>query len=772
MLHFHKLCALISIMFFSITLTGQASFVMETFTTDNFPILQDCVVDMNGDHLDDIVGISNNVLVIAYQELDGSFSYKYHYQNFKTTADWSICAGDIDANGFNDLIIGGSSAVSFVYANNNGSAFSEDAKDPYIFAQRTNFVDINNDGHLDAFICHDVGQNQPYRNDGNGNLVLDQSLITTPLGPGNYESVWVDYDNDGDIDMHMSKCVLGAGPSDPNRINLLYSNDGNGNFTEVGEAAGLADGDQSWVSIFEDFDNDGDFDVFTLNHEQANQLQRNNGDGTFTNVTMGSGLETTDLSAYEGLAADFDNDGDIDILRDNFNTFSNEFYINNGDMTFTIVPTDVTTGALGDLNNDGFIDVLKGLNVFYNQGNDNHWLRINTIGRESNRNGIGARIEAHGDFGMKIKEVRASASWSPMSTLGTHIGLGATEQIDSIVVKWPSGLRSVLIDPVVDQVYTVDEFDCPSELVNVTVDGELSFCDGESAELSAPAGFTYLWSTGETSQSITVDSTGGYNVTVSSATGCTAFSKVLDVNKLSDAVSVLAPDGLEFCGAPIRLQADTDQPVVWSTGETTQTIWIDEEGDYFVSAENDCGDNVQSETVAIENVSVNAPSPIDTTVAAGIELLTFSIEGNFVLWYDELDGNPIFIGNDFFISNITENDTFYVQSVVFLPNGQECYSERVPITIFVETTATNDFISEIGLKVYPNPAQGKITVDATNIGKVASIKLYDSQGKLVEHTQSTSGILTHLEWTTENGILWIVVETDRGIYRAEIVSMR
>ena len=744
MYNFYKLFPFLVLMFSSVVLLAQVDFNKRAFTTENFPVFQDCVVDMNGDHLDDIVGLSRNILVIGYQELDGSFSFRYNHQNFETTPDWSICAGDIDANGFNDLIIGGSSAVSFVYANENGTAFTEDAKQPYIFAQRTNFVDIDNDGHLDAFICHDVGQNQPYRNDGNGNLTLDQSLITTPLGPGNYESVWVDYDNDGDIDMHMSKCVQGAGPNDPDRINLLYNNDGNGNFTEVGEAAGLADGDQSWVSIFEDFDNDGDFDVFTLNHAIANQLQRNNGDGTFTNVTVGSGLDQTELGAYEGLGADFDNDGDIDILRDNFTTGQSEFYINNGDMTFTIVPTDVTPGALGDLNNDGFIDVLKETSVFYNQGNDNHWLRINTIGRQSNRNGIGARVEAHGEFGIKIKEVRASASWSPMSTLSTHIGLGTAEQLDSIVVKWPSGLKSVLTNPAVDQVYTIDELDCPTEFVSLTTVGDLNLCDGESVELTAPAGFAYLWNTGEASQSITVSNTGGYNVTVTSPSGCTAFSKVLDVTRLSDPVAILAPDGLEFCGAPVRLQADTDQAVVWSTGETTQTIWIDEEGDYFVSSENQCGDNVQSETVTIENISVNAPSPIDTTVIAGIDFLTFSIEGDFVIWYDEFDGNPIFIGNDFFISNVVENDTFWVQTVIFLPNGQECYSEKVPITINVETTATNDFISEIGLKVYPNPTRGEVHISLRK-EQLVGLKVRDISGKEIRSFRRSSSELYSLE---------------------------
>ena len=183
----------------STSIFAQLTFQQQAFVTGSFPVFQNCVVDMNGDHLDDIVGISDNVLVIAAQQEDGTFVTTSHFQNFQNTADWSICAGDIDANGFNDLIIGDTEFVSFVYANNNGSAYTEEAKPSPIFSQRSTFADIDNDGHLDAFICHDVNQNHPYRNDGNGNLTLDQSLITTPANtPGNYESVFVDYDNDGD----------------------------------------------------------------------------------------------------------------------------------------------------------------------------------------------------------------------------------------------------------------------------------------------------------------------------------------------------------------------------------------------------------------------------------------------------------------------------------------------------------------------------------------------------------------------------------------------
>ena len=726
----------------STSIFAQLTFQQQAFVTGSFPVFQNCVVDMNGDHLDDIVGISDNVLVIAAQQEDGTFVTTSHFQNFQNTADWSICAGDIDANGFNDLIIGDTEFVSFVYANNNGSAYTEEAKPNPIFSQRSTFADIDNDGHLDAFICHDVNQNHPYRNDGNGNLTLDQSLITTPANtPGNYESVFVDYDNDGDLDMHLTKCVQNALPDDPNRINLLYNNDGNGNYTEVAAQAGLADSDQSWVSMFEDFDGDGDFDVFTLNHEVSNKLMLNNGDGTFTDVTEGSGLEDSFLGAVLGLAADFDNDGDIDILRN----FPSQFYFNNGDMTFTTETVNFFIGSMGDLNNDGYMDIVEGHDVYYNQGNANHWLRINTVGRESNRNGIGAKVEAYGDFGMKLREVRAGRSWAPMTTLGTHIGLGPFTEIDSLVVKWPSGLRSVILNPAVDQVYTIDELDCPTEFINVETVGTLQICDGESVLLTAPAGFQYLWSTDEVTQSINITESGGYNVTVTRPGGCTSFSKVINVENLADSLEITAPDGLEFCGAPIRLQADTDQPVVWSTGETSQTIFVREEGEFFVTSINACGNQVQSESIIIESLIVDPPMAQDTIVPVGTDSLILEVQGGFVLWYaQEVGGAPLQIGNTFLVEDITENDTIWIQLVTPLASGQECLSERVPLSITVETLSADDFDTITDLVIYPNPAKGHIHVSVSD-QLLTGVIIRDISGRAIKNYVRSSSNLYNLD---------------------------
>ena len=311
---------------------------------------EDCAADMNGDFLDDVVRVGNNSITIDYQQADGAFTQTIFNMPLQNLPGWSICAGDIDGNGYNDLLFGSGERVSFIYANENGTAYREDYHSEFIFSQRSTFADINNDGHLDAFVCHDVDQSHPYRNDGNGNLVLDQNLIQTMDSPGNYAAIWVDYDNDRDIDLYVTKCKLGSNPGDPDRTNRLYRNNGDGTYSEVAEEANMADNAQSWATVFEDFDNDGDFDAFIVNHDFANRFMLNNGDGTFTDIIDSTGITPQDLGAWENAAADFNNDGFVDILSE----MANALYINNGDLTFTGQSLSVDEGGIGDFNNDGF----------------------------------------------------------------------------------------------------------------------------------------------------------------------------------------------------------------------------------------------------------------------------------------------------------------------------------------------------------------------------------------------------------------------------------
>lgn len=421
-----------------------------------------CVADMNGDYLDDIVTVGTNAMTILTQQTTGGFiSTTFALPNLSANPSWSITAGDYDKNGYNDLVFGSGSRLTVVKANSNGTSYTEVSYPQNIFTQRTNFIDINNDGHLDLWACHDVAQSHAYRNDGLGNLNFDISLMPTLAVGGNYQSMWTDYDNDGDMDMYLAKCRGGAPVGDPQRINLLYKNNGNGTFTESGALAGVNDGSQSWSTAIEDFDNDGDMDFILSNISDTNKFYRNNNDGTFTDIYATTGIDPQ-IGSWEIQTADFNNDGWVDFIWQN----GKEMYLNNGDLTFTGYDLPFSEGGIGDLNNDGFLDIQFANKVYFNVPNNNNWIKVNLEGVTSNKNGIGARVEIYGNWGKQIREIRSGHGFSHQSTLNAHFGIGNETLINQLIIRWPSGIVDVINNPSSNMSITITEGSSPLNIVN------------------------------------------------------------------------------------------------------------------------------------------------------------------------------------------------------------------------------------------------------------------------------------------------------------------
>lgn len=622
---------------------------------------RDCAVDMNGDHLDDVVRVTNSGIYIDYQLPEGGFNGVFYPLNIQNMPSWSIAAADIDENGYTDLLFGNGSRVSFVMFNDDGTAFTEDARPEYIFCQRSTFADIDNNGAIDAFVCHDVDQSHPYRNDGDGYLVLDQSLIPTLDEAGNYSAIWVDYDNDNDIDLYITKCSGGAPAGSPRRINLLYRNNGDGTFTEVGEDANMDDDDQSWTTVFEDFDNDGWFDAYIANHVWANRLMHNNQDGTFTDIIAGSGLNPSDLGTWNCDGHDFDNNGFVDI----FCQTSSELYLNQGNNTFIGQDLSFNTGGVGDFNNDGFLDVIRGNGLWINNGNANNWVKLNLEGLVSNKDGIGARVEIFGDWGIQVREVRSGESFAPMSTLSVHFGIGAATEIDQIVVTWPSGLVTTLNNPDINTSYEVVEAPCIAAPSTIVAAGSTSICPGESVTLTADAGDGYTWSTGETTQTIEVSESGTYYAIVW-IDECAAVSNEIEVDVIveEDPSIQLNGDDVICEGQEVELIAGPASSWEWSNGMTGQTITVSTGGDYSVTITGLC-ESVQltSETITIAALEA-AELPVVTDVQIGepgsVEL---TASGENIYWYlNEDDSEPVAMGETYVTDMITTDATFWVEA--------------------------------------------------------------------------------------------------------------
>lgn len=476
----HTLTFCLPILAFSqVTFTNSNSLLVNASLTSGVAI---GVSDMNGDGLDDIVRLHDaSSLQIEYQTPGGGNFTRYNYGSTGST-HWGLAVADVDENGFNDVVIGGyNNGVRVLKASSNGATYSSTTLSGTIFLQNINFADIDNNGTIDIFACHDNGTSIAYNNDGAGNYTEDNNGLINAVSTipsdnsGNYGSIWTDYDNDGDQDLYISKCRLGVNnANDGRRINLLFQNDGNGNYTNVGVTAGLVPYGQSWSANFEDIDNDGDLDCIVINHDINSIIYENNGNGTFSDITAASGISATLNAMGSGgiqiIMEDFDNDTFVDLFV-TARSGSHHMFKNNGNKTFTEMPSPFTlptgpsriqSAAIGDLNNDGFIDVVAGFangyngpssnpDVLYlNNGNSNNWSEIRLRGNTSNINGIGARVELYGSWGKQIREVRSGESYGTMNSLLTHFGLGTASSITKIKVLWPSGEEDEILNPAIN----------------------------------------------------------------------------------------------------------------------------------------------------------------------------------------------------------------------------------------------------------------------------------------------------------------------------------
>jgi 3'-phosphoadenosine 5'-phosphosulfate sulfotransferase len=374
-----------------------------------------------------------------------------------------MAAGDYDRNGYNDLVYGNSSGAHVVKADDTGTGYSIAASSNSVFTQRTNFVDFDNDGNLDVFVCDDTAPNEYFINDGSTLTHWEGDDPSAPIpgglgvysSGGNYGSVWVDYDNDGDSDLFIAKC----GGEEARRKNQLFRNNGNLSFTEVSIEANMNDALSTWSAAWGDYDSDGDMDCFIGSSVMAepHKLMQNNS-GVFSDNTTAAGLDVFTEFGHENQPFDFNNDGFIDIYS------NGNILINNGDGTFTIYATGIPQeGSVGDLNNDGFLDVFNTY-LYYNDGNDNNWLKVCLTGTTSNINGIGARVEVSSpSFNnssankAQIRDVRSAQGFTYMSTLNAHFGLGTDTAINSVTVYWPGGTVDIITNPSINETLRITE---------------------------------------------------------------------------------------------------------------------------------------------------------------------------------------------------------------------------------------------------------------------------------------------------------------------------
>ena len=420
---------------------------------------------------------------------------------------WGMGAAfaDYDNDGDLDLYVANYKANAFFRNEGSGSFIKFSSKAGSIghvgFGSAVAWGDYDNDGYLDLYVANYLDYGKLPRGDevffpydwyGQSNVLLlnkgDGGFIdvteSARVGGGFHLTLgasFADYDSDGDLDIYLA--------NDTNQ-NILYRNNSDGTFTNTNgtdERSHTGDTRGGMGITWGDYDNDGDLDLFVTNWlDENNVLYRNNSDGTFTDVSAQSGIFESGLgkTCWGTEFFDYDNDGDLDLFivcghidpaTWESPSQSDIFLENNGNGTFTdisesvgirSVPNGTGRGlAVGDYDNDGDLDLLvvncgEGVVLFQNDGgNHNNWLKILVIGRTSNRNGIGARIELTAGKSRQIREVISGSSYLSQSSLEIEFGLGKASVVDQIRILWPSGSKQTLTDINVNQKLVVTEPD-------------------------------------------------------------------------------------------------------------------------------------------------------------------------------------------------------------------------------------------------------------------------------------------------------------------------
>jgi len=496
--------------------------------------------DWNKDGLDDIVLTNDSIAPLFYQNLGGTFEPVQFPGVVVNNQVKSVCWVDINNDYFPDLAFNISYGTFTLFVNNGDFSFTDISSTCGIEQIESqgygqSWGDFNNDGFIDVFISNYQNpsenyqnpnefperSNYLYKNNGDNTFtnVTEAAGISTAIET-TFLSVWFDVNLDGFTDLY----VLNDRYNYPN---YLYLNNGDETFTDISESSGLREFFEPMSGTVGDYNHDGLLDVYVTDG-LSNRLYKNNGDLTFTNVAGELGVQMN-KACWGAAFTDVNNDGWEDLIvatANPFFTYNDLWYFRNYQGTFEVnqsIGFSSSFGmaysiATGDIDDNGSTELLcynlrpEGVKIFNNNTQGNYY-KLSLEGTVSNYDGIGTLVKVYTGNNVQTKYMMCGDQYLSQNSQWLHFGLGDNTRIDSIVLKWPSGIIDKYIDVEVNQ--RINYREGGGILASISIENKSNFCIGDTAILDAGEWDSYIWPDGSTNRYYPVTESGEYTVTLS-----------------------------------------------------------------------------------------------------------------------------------------------------------------------------------------------------------------------------------------------------------------
>ena len=453
--------------------------------------------------------------ILYHNNADGTFNIAEYSDSLRSPGVRSGGAvwADYDNDGWLDLLVV-NYGPSSLYHNEQGKGFTNVTAKAGIHhtgkGTSATWGDYNDDGYLDLYVgnwsCYPecgedpgpaenaLAQDVLYRNNGDGTFTdVSNQLIYEKLLGSAFGASFVDYDNDGDVDIYVVNDML------KNPIgNVLWRNDGPGCggwcWTDVSAEANAGTKTYAMGLGIGDYDNDLDLDFYFTNIVNRMTLLQNQGDGTFVDATRQSdtGIGPSPAVGWGSAFFDYDNDGWLDLYVTTtqfveskargaggaylppvalMDPYPDVLFKNNSNGTFSDVtphrwrgkPESTMGIAYADYDNDGWVDFAlgewnRGYALYHNtaQAKDNHWLTVRLVGAGAvNRDAVGARVYLTSTDGhVQMQDIICGSSLGSGNDMALHFGLGSAD-VSQIRIVWPDRSENVLKDISPNQILRV-----------------------------------------------------------------------------------------------------------------------------------------------------------------------------------------------------------------------------------------------------------------------------------------------------------------------------